>query len=79
MKPTNTERRLMIYIQTYQRENQGLTPSLDEICAYFGWKKSTAHTNLANLESKGWIERATLRRPIVFTKSLAVSSDEMTV
>lgn len=78
MQVTPTERRLMIYIQTYQRENQGVTPSLDEICEFFGWQKSTAHTNLANLETKGWIERATLRRPIVFTKSLAASSDEIT-
>jgi len=64
MTPTITERRLMIFIQTYQRENQGVSPDLDEIRKFFGWQKETARCNLNNLENKGLIERATLRRPI---------------
>lgn len=73
MKVTATERRLMIFIQTYQRENQGITPTQDEVREFFGYKsKRQACELLSQMESKGLIERATLRQPIIVKKETPV-------
>jgi len=73
MNVDEMERRVMIFVQTHQRDNQGITPTQDEIRAYFGYKsKRQVCELLANMESKGLIERATLRQPIIVRKETAV-------
>lgn len=73
MKVSDIERRIMIFIQTYQRDNQGMTPTQKEIQGKLGYKsKRQACEMLANMESKGLIERATLRQPIIVRKETPV-------
>ena len=73
MKVSSIERRTMIFIQTHQRDNQGLTPTQKDIQRYFGYKsKRQVCELLSSMESKGLIERATLRQPILVRKETLV-------
>lgn len=73
MRVTDIERRVMIFIQQYQRDNQGITPTQKEIMGKLGYKsKRQACELLANMESKGLIERATLRQPIIVRKETPI-------
>ncbi len=73
MNVSDLERRVMIFIQSYQRENQGLTPTQDEIKGFLGYKsKRQTCELLSNMESNGLIERATLRQPIIVKKETPV-------
>jgi len=73
MEATNIERRVMIFIQTYQRDNQGVTPTQKEVRDFLGYKSNRqACELLSDMESKGLIERATLRQPIIIKKETPI-------
>lgn len=58
MMLTHNQRKLLTYLNQYVRENEGVSPSFDEMCKAMGLRsKSGIHKILDGLEDRGFISR----------------------
>jgi len=66
---TARQQQVLDYIRLYQRVRRGISPSLQQIADACGMKSlATAHSHLAALAAKGWIDRThNARRSIRLT------------
>lgn len=55
---TEFQRKVLDYIFDYKGENDGVCPSMREMCEYFGWKSTKSCQDVLDaLKKKGYIRR----------------------